>query len=148
MADELASNALAGIGTSFSRWSSGSSSWQLIAEITEIGGPNKAKEMIEVTHLKSPDKYKEFVGGLKEAGTCSLSMNFTKETYDIMDADFESDVKQNYQIVIPDATLTTIEFEGNVSELGLSIPVGDKISSDVTIQISGKPVVSEGSSGA
>jgi len=148
MADEVASNAVVGIGTSFSRWSSGSSEWQLIAEITEVGGPNKAKEMVEVTHLKSPDKYKEFIGGLKEAGTCSLSMNFTKATYDIMDADFESDTKQNYQIVLPDEIMTTIEFEGNVSELGLAIPVADKITSDVTIQISGKPVVSDGSSGA
>jgi hypothetical protein len=65
-----------------------------------------------------------------------------------MDADFESDTKQNYQIVLPDTDMTTIEFEGNVSELGLAIPVADKITSDVTIQISGKPTVTTGSSGA
>lgn len=140
---ELASEALIGIGTEFYRWDETSSSWKQLSEITDVSGPSKAREAVEVTHLNSPDKYKEFIKGLKEAGDVSLSMNFTRAQYDIMSTDFESENNQNYKIVIPDAERTTIEFEGMITELGLAIPVGDKITSDVTIKVSGKPTVSD-----
>lgn len=134
--------AFAGIGAEFHRWNG--SHWDTIAEITSIKGPGKKRDTIEVTSLDAIDGYKEIIGGLRDGGSVSLSMNFRRAMFDLFNADFESDVLQNYEIVLPDATITTFEFTGLVTELPLNISVKDAVSADVTIQISGKVVVNSG----
>ena len=63
-------------------------------------------------------------------------------------SDFESPIAQNYQIILPDEFETSLEFEGLVTELPLTIPTDDKITADVTIKITGDVVVPSGSSAA
>lgn len=144
----MASNAISGIGTLFYRWSTTSSEWVEIAEISEISGPSKTRETIEVTTLGSTDGYKEYIPGLREGGTVQLTMNYTRATYEIMSDDFESDVVQNYKVVLPDTDKTAFEFEGLVTELPLGISTGDKITADVTIQVTGAVTYYDDSSGA
>jgi predicted secreted protein len=138
------SNALAGVGTRFRRWNG--SDWEDIAEINSITGPGKSRKTIDVTSLDSTDGYMEFIAGFRDAGTVALAMNFTRDTYDLMNGDFEDDDLQNYSIVLPDPDETTFEFIGLVTELGLAIPTDDKITSDVTIKISGNAVTNSGAS--
>jgi hypothetical protein len=68
-------------------------------------------------------------------------MNFTRSTYELMLSDFESDTVVSYEIGFPDGTdgaiETTIEFDGLVTELPITVPADDKVTADVTIQISG-----------
>jgi len=142
----MSSNAIASMGTKLYRY--GSSAWAAIAEITGIEGPSKTRETIEVTTLDSVSGYREFIAGLRDGGTINISMNFWRTTFDTISDDFESDTVQNYAIVINDADRTTIEFEGLVIENPISVPVGDKISADVVIKVTGAPVISDGSSGA
>lgn len=139
----MASNAVAGVGTQFRRWSG--SAWVKIAEINSITGPGMTRDTIDVTSLDSTGGYREFITGFRDGGTVSLSMNFTRSTYDTMLADFESDSAQNYEIVLPDAENTSLEFEGLVTECPLSISPDDKITSDVVIKVSGQPTVDSGS---
>jgi hypothetical protein len=73
-------------------------------------------------------------------------MNFTRATYEVMLADFESDLLQNYEILLPDGENTGFEFEGFVTELPLTVPVDDKISADATIRISGQVIINSGGS--
>lgn len=143
------SNAVAALGIVFARWQSTTpAGWIPIAEISGIDGPGKSRETIEVTHFGSVDYYKEFIAGLRDPGTVSLTMNFTRDTYDLLNADFESNEKQNYKIVLPDTDNTTFEFLGFVTELPLGAEIGDKITADCTIQVSGKVEIYDGSSGA
>lgn len=142
------SDAVIGYGAKFYRYNITSSAYEAVAEISEIAGPNKSKDAVEVTTLDSADRYKEFISGLKDGGQIQLTMNYTKATYQQMDEDFESDDRNTYMIVLPDEDEFSFEFEGIVTELGLGAPVGDKISADCTIKISGKPEAFEGSSGA
>jgi len=144
----MSSEAISGVGTKFYRWSSTSTEWEAVAEVTSIGGPGMTRESIEVTSLDSVDGYKEFIGGLRDGGSVSLSMNFTRASYALMKADFEDNTRQNYKIVLPDAEETTLEFEGLVMEVPLKVDTGDKITSDVNIKISGKVDLYDGSSGA
>lgn len=137
------SNATAGVGTKFRRWDA--STWQDIAEINSIDGPGKSRDTIDVTSLDSTGGYREFIGGFRDGGTVTLPMNFTRDTYDLMNADFESNLLQNYEIFLPDAEHTSFEFEGLVTELGLAIPADDKITADVTIKVSGQIVMNSGS---
>jgi len=126
------SEAITGQGTIFSRNSTP------LGEINSIEGPGKSRETIEVTRLEDLDGYRQYIGGLREPGTVTLNMNFTRENYDILNLDFESDALQTYSIALPDADDTIFSFSGLVTELPVSIPIGDKITCDVTIQISGK----------
>lgn len=126
------SKAITGQGTIFKR------NDVPIGEINSIDGPTKSRETIEVTRLEDVDGYRQYIAGLREPGTVTLNMNFTRENYDLLNADFESDTIQTYAIELPDEDETVFTFNGFVTELPISIPIGDKITCDVTIQISGK----------
>lgn len=139
------SDAIASMGTKFYRWS-GSDTWDLIAEVTGIEGPSRSRETIDVTTLSSADGYREVIGSLRDGGSISVSMNFFRTSFDLLDTDFESDSTQNYAIVLPDSDRTYFEFEGLVTELPLGASVGDVISSNVTIKVTGKVTIGDGSS--
>lgn len=139
----MASNAVAGVGTEFRRWSG--TAWEQIAEVNSISGPSMSRETIDVTSLDSSGGYREFITGFRDAGTLQLTMNFTSSTLTTMKADFESATAQNYEIVLPDTSTTTLEFEGLVTDLPMEISPDDKITLTVTIKITGQVTVNTGS---
>jgi predicted secreted protein len=136
------STAVAGVGTQFRRWSG--SAWANLAEINSITGPTMTRDFIDVTSLDSTGGYREFITGFRDAGTISLSMNFTRDTYEAFKTDFESPDLHYYEICLPDAELTTLEFAGLVTEVPITIPTDDKITADVTIKISGTVTMNSG----
>lgn len=140
-----ASQAFNGVGTIFRRWSE-SDEYETIGEITDISGPNKSRDTIEVTSLNSVDGYREFIGSFRDGGTVALKMNFTRSTYDLMNADFESESLQYYEIVLSDTRESSFEFIGLVTELGLAISTGSQVTSDVSIKVSSKITVNDGGS--
>ena len=142
----MASAAFAGVGTLFRRWNTTLTEWENIAEINSIKGPGMTRGQIEVTSLDSTGGWKEYIAGFRDGGSVSLSMNLTRDSLEKMMADFSSDVLQNYEIVLPDDENTTLEFEGLVMEMPLSIPTDDKVTMDVSIKVSGMPVVNSGAS--
>ncbi len=141
----MASNAVAGVGTKFQRWNG--AAWADMAEVNSITGPGMSRDTIDVTSLSSTGGYREFITGFRNPGTVQLTMNFTRASYELFKTDFESNTLGNYRIVLPDAENTCVEFEGLVTELPLTIPADDKITVDVTIQISG-PVESDSGASA
>jgi predicted secreted protein len=138
------SNAVSGVGTRFKRWSG--SAWVNLAEVNSISGPTMTRDFIDVTSLDSTGGYREFITGFRDAGTMSLNMNFTWDTYELLKTDFESATAQNYQVVLPDIENTGFDFEGLVTEIPLDIPTDDKITVAVTIKITGQVVFSSGGS--
>lgn len=139
------SNAVSGIGASFRRWDTSSGTWTKIAEVLNIGGPTMSRDTIETTSLDNTDGYKTFIGALRDGGDVSFGMIFSLATFEAMKDDFEDDDPKNYEIVLPDADNTSLEFEGLVTELPLDVPVDDKITCDVSIKISGKVELDSGS---
>lgn len=136
---------ISGQGTQFRRWNSTSGIWEEIALITNISGPSMSRGTIDSTVLDTPGGYKTFIGALRDPGTITLSMNFSRSTYEQMKDDFESDTVKNYEIVLPDDDTTTLEFEGLVTELPLNTPTDEKITADVTIKVSGQVTLESGS---
>lgn len=133
------SEAIAGVGTSFKRSDMATSpTFTAIAEVNSINGPSMSREFYDVTSLDSTGGYREFIGGFRDGGEITLNMNFTAAGYEDMKDDFESDTAVDYQIVLPDAGNTTLQFSGFVTALPLSIPTSDKVTCDVTIKISGQ----------
>jgi len=141
----MSSTAVSGVGTLFRRWSTASSKFVNLTEITSISGPSKSRDTIDVTSLDSTDGYREFITGFRDAGTVQLNMNFTRASFDLMNDDFEDDDAKNYEIVLPDAENTSFEFEAFVTEVPLEIPTDDKITLSVTLKITGAVDTNSGS---
>ena len=143
------SNAFSSVGVQFRRWdadaTSAAGAWVKLAEVTGIDGPGKSKETIDVTSLDSTGGYREFISSFRDGGTVSLEMNFTSDTYDVMDEDFEADTTNNYEIVFPDAGTTSFEFTGIVTELSISASVGSQVTSSVSIKVTGQITKNSGS---
>lgn len=136
--------AVAGIGTAFKRNDSDSSSTNFteIGEVNSISWDGMSRETYDVTTLDSEGGYAEFITGLRDAGSLNIEMNFQVDTYIDMLADFEDDAARLFQIVLADTGSTTIQFEGYVTALPLSIPVKDKITCSMTVKLTGAPTVS------
>jgi len=141
----MASNAISGVGTKFRRYNPATSSWEPIAEINSISGPGMSRETIDVTNLDSEDGWREFITSFRDGGEVTLSMNFTRDTYETMFNDFMSDDRKNYEILLPDDDVTTMVFAGLVTNCPWEIPMDDKITSEVTIKVSGAPQLESGS---
>jgi len=136
------SDAFSGVGTTFKRsdMTSSAALFTAIAEINSITGPNKTRETIDVTSLDSAGGYREFIASFRDAGTVELEMNFTRQGYEDLNDDFEIETLVDYQINLPDGT--TLDFSGLVVDLGMAIPMDNKVTATVSIKISGQVILS------
>jgi predicted secreted protein len=115
--------------------------WKALGEVSDVNPPSPTKETVDVTHMQSPDKYMEFISGLKDGGEASFTMNFTFDSYNDIKNNYElDDSPRKYKIVFPDSktTPTIFEFYAIVTGVPVSAPTGDKVTSDVTLKVSGK----------
>jgi predicted secreted protein len=132
----MASVSIAGVGTLFQRWDG--ATWVSIAEINAIIGPSAKRDNIDVTSFDTEAGYREFAAGFKDGDTVSLSMNFTRDSFELMVNDFLDDDPQYYQILFLDEDATVIAFEGLVNKLPLELESGDKIKANVSIKVTGQ----------
>jgi predicted secreted protein len=138
----MPSSAISGVGAVFNRSDLATAPvFTALAEVNSITGPSMSRETIDVTSLDSTGGYREFIPGFRDAGDVQLNMNYSKAGYDLMKADFESNVLGQYQIVLPDADTTTLAFSALVTELPLEIPTDDKVTMNVTLKITGQVTV-------
>lgn len=113
-----------------------------IANVTNIGGPDRSRETIDVTAHDSPGGWMEFIGGLKNGGEISLDLNYDpRETTHDLDDDFDDAEPRNYQIILlpGSADEHTWSISGVMTGLGDEFPYDDKMGRTVTIKVSGKP---------
>lgn len=138
----MSTTPIAGVGTVFNRKDPTTQEFVAIANINSIEGPTMSRDTIDTTALDTVGGYRTFITGFRNAGTITLAMNFTAQGFTLMKSDFESNDLVDYQIVLPDTDVTTLTFSGIVTEMPLSIPTDDKVTVNVTIQISGPVTLS------
>jgi predicted secreted protein len=130
-------------GTQFKRDTTGAGVFAAIASVSDISGPERSREEIEVTAHDSPDKYKEYVKGLKDGGEVTITLNYDpgQSTHQDLDGDFEEDDLRDYQLVVlpGDADQLTVQFSAMITSMGEEYPIDDKMEMEVTFKISGKP---------
>lgn len=118
--------------------------YETIANVTSIGGPERTRETIDVTSHDSPDGWMEFIGGLKDGGEISLDVNYdpAEATHDL-DDDFDDVLPRNYRIVLlPDTDDEhTWQISGILTQLGDEFAYDDKMARTMTIKVTGKPVL-------
>lgn len=139
----MASNAFLGVGTTFSRSETVDGTYVPLAEVLNIDGPTMSRDTPDVTSLDSEGGYKEFIAGFRDAGTISLPMNFTHDTYEAMLDDFEDSTAKYYRIDMPNTEATRLQFLGLVTACPVSIQSTTQVTSNVSIKISGKVTLSQ-----
>ena len=140
----VAGTGFSGMGTIFRRWNALTGLWVEIAEIKKIGWSGMSRKTYDTTVLSTPGGYETFGMGLRTAGALKLDMNFTRAGFDQMKSDFDSDVIQNYELILPDTEKTSFEFEGAVTECPFDVPQ-DQVTLSVTIKINGAVTTDSGS---
>lgn len=135
-----------GFGTRFQRATtlSPGTVYETIANVTNISGPDRKRETIDVTAHDSPGQWMEFIGGLKDGGEVSLDINYdpAEDTHDL-DDDFDDASPRNYRVVILPGTEDehTWQLKGIMTEVGDEFPYDDKMGRSITIKVSGKPTL-------
>ena len=134
----MVSNAKWAKGTTLTRGGS------LIAELTNIDGPELSRDTIDVTSHDSANDYKEFIGGLKDGGEIALEGNFIPGDTNGqigLQIDFEAGTVQSFVMTFPTAMATTWTFSGVVTKFKTSAPHDDKAKFSASIKVSGKPAL-------
>lgn len=115
-----------------------------IANLTEISGLELSADTVDVTSLDSTDGYREFIGGLKDAGEVGIS-GFFDPTTGKGQAEFlaalESGAVKDFVIEFPTAIGKKWTFEGIVTGFTTGVSLEDPLSFEGTIKVSGKPTL-------
>ena len=135
-----ASQATSGYATVLQDNSSGS--FASVAEVVRIVGPKKTRKFIDVTNLTSPSEAMEWIPGLLEAGSVTLTLNYLPgdATQKRIGAALDAASKLNFKIILSDALATTITFTGYYESIEPTAPHDNKLSLNVTIKVTGIPV--------
>lgn len=116
-----------------------------VGQILELSGPNMSRTAVDVSHSLSPGRYMEFIGGMRDGGEMNVGIALVpsavpgsqhKKCVD----DFNNDERVDYRFMFPDGD-TVWEFAGLLTSLPHSTPFNDTMRLDLTIKISGEPVL-------
>lgn len=116
--------------------------WTDIGGILDKSGPGYTAEPIDVTTHDSTDGFKEYVGGVRDAGEISFDIVWDPEDTGgqkkLLDQLIAGTV-DTYRIVFPSTTSKTYEFSALVTAFESNMPVEGLLGASVTMKISGKP---------
>lgn len=111
-----------------------------VGEATNISGPGMERETIDVTSHDSPERFREWVGGLIDAGEVTFEVNWDPSLHVPLIDDFQDPIPRNYRIVFPAPPGGRFTFAAFITGMDHEFPHDDKMAADFTFKISGKPV--------
>jgi predicted secreted protein len=117
-----------------------------IAEVTNISGPSLSLDTIEVTSHDTSSGWREYIGGLLDAGEVSFDINFvpTNATHSFTSGlikDLKNRTLRNFKLVFPDTSNTTWAFAALVTAFDCSEAIDDVIKGSITLKLSGQPTL-------
>lgn len=136
-----ASNADSGYNTSFGVAADDTyASVTDFAEVASLTPPGYTRNVIDVTHLKSPDEYMEYIGGMRDGGEASMTLNYVPSATDALLAELNQSGRRYYQITFPGGV--KMQFAGFCTgwEPGEVSP-DDKLTLAATIKATGAPTI-------
>lgn len=139
-----ATKARVGYGTLFQRGDGGdpTETFSTIAEVIDINGPELRQTFDDATNMESPDGYEEAIPSVRQAGDVTFQMCFLPDdsSQASLVADLNGGIRRNFRIVLPGGT-KRFAFAGYVQSVGATHPVKTKMVRDVSIKLTGKPVL-------
>jgi predicted secreted protein len=110
-----------------------------VADVTEIGVLDLSAETIETTVHGSASGFRTFIGGLKDGGELKMSINYDPANHGTIFTALGEDT--SHEITLTDAGAAIITFDGIVTGLSVGAPMDDKLTGEVTIKVTGVPVI-------
>lgn len=110
-----------------------------IGNLTSIDGISVSADTIETTALDTAGGYRTFVTSLKDSGEVTCSGYFTYGSHSTFMTDFEANTSASYVITFPDTHTWT--FTAVVTAMSTGAELEDLVSFEVTLKVSGKPVL-------
>lgn len=114
-----------------------------VGRVFSVGEVKRTRETIDITSHDSPGDFKEFVGGMRDAGTVQVQYRFapSEAGQAALTAADDGNV-HNFRIVYPAPVNKRWAFAGIVTELSAGeAPVDGVLNGTATIKISGLPVL-------
>jgi len=114
-----------------------------LAQLTGIKWGGHKRDALDASNVDSPDNYREFIGGMRDGGQCTISVVYDEAnaTHAQVTTDLESDVVTNYRIAFPAPISKVWTLPALVIDIGREMPFEGKVTLDFIIKISGKPTV-------
>lgn len=123
-------------GTKWAFSTDGGSNFTDVADVTSIDVLDIKVDTTDASSHGSPDQWREFIGGMKDAGELSMDINFDPALHGtIVDNIGGSPIP--HKITLPDAGDAEVEFDAIISGFQAKAPFDDKLSGTVTIKVSG-----------
>lgn len=118
-----------------------------LAEVISINPPSDSIDMPEATHLSSPNRTKEYIAGLNDPGECALTINFLpgEADDDAIQALRGLSSPTNFQITYPAIAgnpQVKWTFAGYLTGYEPDVPIGDRMTANVRIKVTGSYTVS------
>jgi hypothetical protein len=119
-----------------------------VAEVISINGVPMNSSVTELTHLQSDDRAKEKIPGILDGGQCNFKLNFTDAGMDAL-AGVVNGIVPAADVATPDwGRLVWVvqfpsgaqwAFKGFVQGNPFDVPEDNRVTTDVTVEISGRP---------
>ena len=117
-------------------------SWNDIAQLRDIGGPNFSADTVDVTTHDSTDRFREFLKTLIDGGEVTFDLVWDPEdaaTQSRLLTQMYASTSASYRIVFNTTNDKTWEFVAFVTGFEPSNAVEGEISASVTMKVTGKP---------
>lgn len=119
-----------------------------IGEITGLGGAQATRDAQEATNMRSPNRFREYIAGLADPGELTFTVNYVpgNVSHEALREDFRLGRTVNWHIIWEQyAGQPQLNFQGFLTTFPVipNAPVGDVITGDITIKITGYPEYEE-----
>lgn len=115
-----------------------------VANVTNITAPSIERETLDVTSHGSTEGWQEFLGGLKNGGELSVEVNYDPDLHDDLVEHFDEGAPTKYKITWPAAVGGSWTFNAVMTGFAPEAPYDDKLSAEISFQVSGKPTLTPG----
>ena len=131
---------------------SSTTNWTAYGNIISFGGPNEAKDAIEISTMDSSTKFREFIPGMMDAGEITCELNYdgsnageANKLNSLFVSTASTDIWRVTINDVPSAASSCSYFQsvGFVTSLGHSIPFDDKVTQSLTLKLSGVPTFTD-----
>lgn len=111
-----------------------------VAEVRSIGGPSMTREMVDVSSMDSTSAMEYISAGLFDGGEVSVTGNWipSNTTQTCLHNDLTA-TAQTYALLFSDSSTTTWTVSLLVSAFSPNMPVGDAMTFDATLKVTGTP---------
>lgn len=134
---------MAGVDAFGTTWSTSDDSgvtWDPVANVTEVGVLDASAETIDTTAHDTANGWRTYIGGVKDGGELKMSVNYDPAIHGAI-FDLLGDDGIKHKVTLPDAGAAEIVFSGIVTGFSVGAPFDDKLSGEVTVKVTGVPVI-------